>query len=118
SRPNTTCVDICLFSFYVSDASRLLHSFPTRRSSDLGVGDLRGIIDRLDYLNDGTHGSLGIRAIWLSPIYLSPGRDGGYDVADHKDRKSTRLNSSHLGISYAVFCLKKKNTEYISYITT
>src|SRR5947199_5777448 len=29
--------------------------------------------------------------------------------ADHEDRKSTRLNSSHLGISYAVFCLKKKN---------
>src|SRR5262245_62880032 len=31
------------------------------------------------------------------------------DVARGKDRKSTRLNSSHLGISYAVFCLKKKN---------
>src|SRR5258705_8776026 len=30
------------------------------------------------------------------------------------DRKSTRLNSSHLGISYAVFCLKKKKTEYIN----
>jgi alpha-glucosidase len=48
-----------------------------------GVGDLRGIIERLDYLNDGTRGSLGVNAIWLSPIYLSPGRDGGYDVADH-----------------------------------
>src|SRR5438045_4319151 len=32
------------------------------------------------------------------------------------DRKSTRLNSSHLGISYAVFCLKKKNTKYNKYI--
>src|SRR5438045_6263646 len=31
------------------------------------------------------------------------------------DRKSTRLNSSHLGISYAVFCLKKKNTKYKIY---
>src|SRR5262245_63481726 len=30
-------------------------------------------------------------------------------VRNHQDRKSTRLNSSHLGISYAVFCLKKKN---------
>jgi alpha-glucosidase len=48
-----------------------------------GVGDLRGIIERLDYLNDGTRGSLGVNAIWLSPIYLSPGRDSGYDVADH-----------------------------------
>src|SRR5437899_7082884 len=33
----------------------------------------------------------------------------GVDRANPKDRKSTRLNSSHLGISYAVFCLKKKN---------
>src|SRR5438045_7364895 len=38
-----------------------------------------------------------------------------YDPAD-PDRKSTRLNSSHLGISYAVFCLKKKNTK--NYTTT
>jgi alpha-glucosidase len=48
-----------------------------------GVGDLRGIVERLDYLNDGTADSLGVSAIWLSPIYLSPGRDAGYDVADH-----------------------------------
>jgi alpha-glucosidase len=48
-----------------------------------GVGDLRGIVEQLDYLNDGTPNSLGVSAIWLSPIYLSPGRDGGYDVADH-----------------------------------
>src|SRR5437899_5546265 len=36
-------------------------------------------------------------------------RDQGYGAAE--DRKSTRLNSSHLGISYAVFCLKKKNQD-------
>src|SRR5256885_9060568 len=35
-----------------------------------------------------------------------------HQVADRPDRKSTRLNSSHLVISYAVFCLKKKNTNY------
>src|SRR5437899_5560196 len=35
-----------------------------------------------------------------------------------KDRKSTRLNSSHLGISYAVFCLKKKNEQIPKHITT
>src|SRR5256885_7201205 len=35
----------------------------------------------------------------------------------HRDRKSTRLNSSHLVISYAVFCLKKKKTEITSYST-
>src|SRR2546426_6527490 len=39
-----------------------------------------------------------------------PERAGGEDVHPHVDRKSTRLNSSHLVISYAVFCLKKKKT--------
>ena len=43
-----------------------------------GVGDLPGIIDRLEYLTD-----LGVDAIWLSPIYPSPGLDVGYDVSDH-----------------------------------
>src|SRR3712207_7793977 len=41
----------------------------------------------------------------------------GTDPADRRDRKSTRLNSSHANISYAVFCLKKKKTQTtISYI--
>jgi alpha-glucosidase len=45
-----------------------------------GTGDLRGIIDHLDHFGpDG----LPIDAIWLSPIYPSPGRDLGYDVSDH-----------------------------------
>ena len=43
-----------------------------------GFGDLPGITSKLDYLRD-----LGIDAIWLSPIYPSPGLDVGYDVADH-----------------------------------
>ena len=43
-----------------------------------GVGDLPGIIAKLDYLRD-----LGVDALWLSPIYPSPGRDVGYDVSDH-----------------------------------
>ncbi len=42
-----------------------------------GEGDLVGVISRLSYLK-----SLGIDAIWLSPFYLSPNNDGGYDVAD------------------------------------
>lgn len=50
-----------------------------------GVGDLQGIIDNLDYLNDGTANSLGIDAIWFSPFFVSPDRDFGYDVADYCD---------------------------------
>ena len=45
-----------------------------------GIGDLPGIIEHLDHL--GPHG-LGVDAIWLSPIYPSPGFDVGYDVSDH-----------------------------------
>jgi len=45
-----------------------------------GVGDLGGIIEHLDHLGPG---GLGVDAIWLSPIYPSPGRDLGYDVSDH-----------------------------------
>jgi len=49
-----------------------------------GIGDLEGIIQRLDYLNDGTGRSLGIDAIWLSPTFPSPMADFGYDVSDYR----------------------------------
>jgi len=45
-----------------------------------GVGDLKGIIARLDYLQ-----SLGITAVWLNPIYSSPNDDNGYDVSDYRN---------------------------------
>jgi alpha-glucosidase len=45
-----------------------------------GVGDLRGIVNRLDYID-----ALGVGAIWLSPFYRSPMADFGYDVADYTD---------------------------------
>lgn len=50
-----------------------------------GVGDLRGIISRLDYLNDGTPQSLGVNAIWISPCYPSPMADFGYDISNYTD---------------------------------
>lgn len=46
-----------------------------------GHGDIEGIIGRLDYLSE----TLKVDAIWLSPVYKSPMRDWGYDVADHTD---------------------------------
>ncbi|MBI1225027.1 MAG: alpha-glucosidase [Bacteroidetes bacterium] len=45
-----------------------------------GVGDLKGIISKLDYLK-----SLGIDVIWLNPIYASPNDDNGYDISDYRD---------------------------------
>ncbi|PPK84680.1 oligo-1,6-glucosidase [Neolewinella xylanilytica] len=45
-----------------------------------GVGDLNGIIERLDYIE-----SLGVSAVWLNPIYASPNDDNGYDVSDYRD---------------------------------
>ncbi|MGA2112296.1 MAG: alpha-amylase family glycosyl hydrolase [Anaerolineales bacterium] len=48
-----------------------------------GIGDLGGILAHLDYLNDGTPASLGVDAIWLSPIFASPAFDFGYDVSDY-----------------------------------
>lgn len=50
-----------------------------------GIGDLAGIIEKLDYLNDGTDKSLGVNAIWLNPIYKSPMKDFGYDISDYRD---------------------------------
>ncbi|MFC0524257.1 alpha,alpha-phosphotrehalase [Pontibacillus salicampi] len=43
-----------------------------------GTGDIQGIIDKLDYLNE-----LGVEVIWLTPIYTSPQKDNGYDISDY-----------------------------------
>ena len=45
-----------------------------------GVGDLRGIISRLDYIK-----SLGVDVVWLNPIYSSPNDDNGYDISDYRN---------------------------------
>ena len=45
-----------------------------------GVGDLRGIIEKIDYLQQ-----LGIGVVWLSPVYKSPNDDNGYDISDYQD---------------------------------
>ncbi|MDE6550778.1 MAG: alpha-glucosidase [Clostridia bacterium] len=45
-----------------------------------GIGDLRGIISKLDYIK-----GLGVDAVWLSPIYKSPNDDNGYDISDYRD---------------------------------
>src|SRR5699024_12681476 len=77
---------IFFFFFYCFVSHRRLHSFPTRRSSDLAIVVIMKMRNKSQT---------------KTPLF------------DHEtfsqDRKSTRLNSSHVSISYAVFCLKKKN---------
>ena len=47
-------------------------------SNDDGIGDLKGITSRLNYLSE-----LGVDAIWISPFFKSPQKDFGYDVSDY-----------------------------------
>src|SRR5688500_19821210 len=101
---------------YLSLATHLCHSFPTRRSSDL-----HAVVPRSDVLGLAAPNlSLGEARLRgpRDPLAERRQRPAGHhllvvavtEVAG-PDRKSTRLNSSHLVISYAVFCLKK--TTYI-----
>lgn len=57
-----------------------LHVKTFHDSSGDGMGDFRGLIEKLDYLQE-----LGVTAIWLLPFYPSPMRDDGYDIADYYD---------------------------------
>jgi len=55
-----------------------LHVRAFADSDDDGIGDFRGLIDKLDYLED-----LGITTVWLLPFYPSPLKDDGYDISDY-----------------------------------
>src|SRR5262249_34689909 len=57
-----------------------LHGRSFMDSSGDGIGDFRGLVEKLDYLQD-----LGVTALWLLPFYPSPLRDDGYDIADWTD---------------------------------
>src|SRR5206468_10527652 len=97
TRPLGTARSYLLFFFQCHDDHRDLHSFPTRRSSDLSalaaaaVRVIRPFVHTRKTLVDD------LRQRWA-----------GGRIDHFADRKSTRLNSSHDQISYAVFCLKKK----------
>src|SRR5436190_21514701 len=79
---------------------RHLHSFPTRRSSDLTFNPFKPNREDIDV--PAFSRKVGARG-WIGMTW--PKQYGGQVMPD---RKSTRLNSSHTVISYAVFCLKKK----------
>src|SRR5207253_10618668 len=104
-----------IFIFTWSVAPRALRSFPTRRSSDLElrVEARAELEERADPPADGDVAARRLddpgdeaqeRRLARPVAAHETDRVAGLDL----DRKSTRLNSSHVAISYAVFCLKKK----------
>src|SRR5205814_9054777 len=99
-----------LFFFYRCGPPRDLHSFPTRRSSDLGARENSLTLAIGSTVGRGCRGrsSSSLRGSGANPSALRTSRTPVGLSGEWRDRKSTRLNSSHLGISYAVFCLKKK----------
>src|SRR5207245_7065506 len=88
------------FFFYFYVPHRALLSFPTRRSSDLGGSSM---ISRPAFQVFGRND-----CFWWMFFLLASLKPAAMTVIFTEDRKSTRLNSSHGSISYAVFCLKKK----------
>src|SRR5687768_18170809 len=85
---------------------RDLHSFPTRRSSDLFALAFAHAQSGLRHLGVSSEEALLFERLASRVLYA----DGSLRAGP--DRKSTRLNSSHGYISYAVFCLKKKKTYF------
>src|SRR5699024_12545621 len=96
--PLTLSLSSSLFS-HRCGAHRDLHSFPTRRSSDLAADAGKAL-----HFSKNKHCFHTLRFLSRAP-YIEIWRVWKQCL----DRKSTRLNSSHVSISYAVFCLKKKN---------
>src|SRR5206468_9450857 len=99
-------------SFQRCAAPRALHSFPTRRSSDLGGWAKFEAFDEVIKVRGGPDVAITVQATRHGPVISGFGRttEGLTGPMSKPDRKSTRLNSSHDQISYAVFCSKKKKT--------
>src|SRR5947207_9363981 len=102
------CQSVSIFFVHSTVPILYLHSFPTRRSSDLAHAARAAGAARRGHLPDPSR-YRGDRPRGV-PAHRGPWR-GGMDARDRSDRKSTRLNSSHTVISYAVFCLNKKNSQ-------
>src|SRR5207247_9727556 len=103
THPTSLACDRSFLHLYA--AFRALPPFPTRRSSDLGL-EPSGVADFRVYVpSSGASDAVAPTQFKVPLAALEPQVVG--DILE-LDRKSTRLNSSHEWISYAVFCLKKK----------
>src|SRR5207253_10702106 len=109
----------CSAFFLLCDgALRALHAFPTRRSSDLvtseiEIAEAKRARAAAYVITAAEGGALHLARLRERARDFDPAvRDrliAGAMIPAAQDRKSTRLNSSHVAISYAVFCLKNKN---------
>src|SRR5204862_8339718 len=98
------------FFFYSPLPPRDLHSFPTRRSSDLPAA--QGVVRTQLALAQHLGVDRTVMTYLIDDLEAAKLIERRPDPTDRRaDRKSTRLNSSHVEISYAVFCLKKKKKE-------
>src|SRR5699024_11907167 len=98
---------------YSSRTHLHLHPSPTRRSSDLTCRSTRPTPPTTTRVTTGATSNPRPRAVFpVTPSSVSTTSTpiGPTTTSPPPDRKSTRLNSSHVSISYAVFCLKKKST--------
>ena len=84
------------------DLSRSFHD-----SNGDGIGDFRGLLEKLEYIRD-----LGVNTIWLMPFYPSPLRDDGYDIADY-----TSVNPSYCTIDDFKMFLNEAHNRGIRVIT-
>src|SRR5699024_12638977 len=99
---------MCIISFCIGHGTRGdSHSFPTRRSSDLKkvIGQDEAV-HLVAQAVKRSRADLAGRRRPASFIFVGPTGVGKTELVKQLDRKSTRLNSSHGSISYAVFCLK------------
>ena len=90
-RSNHTCVDTVIISCnrnlirdhdaFIKKESVVYQIYPKsfKDSNGDGVGDIRGIIQKLDYLKE-----LGVNVLWISPMLESPQDDNGYDISDYR----------------------------------
>lgn len=72
--------EICIMKDFKKSVIYQIYPKSFKDSNGDGIGDLKGIIEKLDYLKE-----LGVDYIWLTPFYVSPQKDNGYDVADYKN---------------------------------
>src|SRR3712207_7252284 len=104
---------MCLFFFFFNDTA-------TTEIYTLSLHDALPISQRVDRGQTVPYQPEVFSELGCAPVTVlrvccqEPHDEGVYALRDLGDRKSTRLNSSHANISYAVFCLKKKKNTYMS----